>query len=112
VVVWDTTMEHMTTPETLSSFGHEMGHYVLGHIPKRRGIILLQLLVLVLHWLPVGKPWLVARYGAGWGIRGFSAIGVASIAGADTVPPHLSGYAGVSMPCRGRSTFLRKHSQG
>ena len=26
VVVWDTTMEHMTTPQTLFVFGHEMGH--------------------------------------------------------------------------------------
>lgn len=32
VVVWDTTIEKLTTPETLSVFGHEMGHYVLHHI--------------------------------------------------------------------------------
>lgn len=32
VVVWDTTIQKMTTPETLFVFGHEMGHYVLGHI--------------------------------------------------------------------------------
>jgi STE24 endopeptidase len=32
VVVWDTTIQKMTTPETLSVVGHEMGHYVLGHI--------------------------------------------------------------------------------
>ncbi len=68
VVVWDTTMEHMTTPETLFVFGHEMGHYVLGHIPKEMAIILLQLLVLfyIGYWLAI---WLGARYGAGWGIR-------------------------------------------
>src|SRR5271166_587246 len=46
VVVWDTTMEHMTTPQILFVFGHEMGPYVLGHIPKEVTIILLQLLVL------------------------------------------------------------------
>ncbi len=34
VVVWDTTLEKMTTPQTLFVFGHEMGHYVLGHVPK------------------------------------------------------------------------------
>jgi STE24 endopeptidase len=34
VVVWDTTLARMTTPQTLFVFGHEMGHYVLGHIPK------------------------------------------------------------------------------
>lgn len=32
VVVWDTTISHATTPETLFVFGHEMGHYVLNHI--------------------------------------------------------------------------------
>jgi STE24 endopeptidase len=32
VVVWDTTMRAMTTPQTLFVFGHEMGHYVLHHI--------------------------------------------------------------------------------
>lgn len=32
VVVWDTTIQHATTPETLFVFGHEMGHYVLNHI--------------------------------------------------------------------------------
>src|ERR1700686_3360922 len=37
VVVWDTTNARMTTPEILFVFGHEMGHYVLGHI--RDGII-------------------------------------------------------------------------
>ena len=68
VVVWDTTMEHMTTPETLFVFGHEMGHYVLGHIPKEMAIILLQLLVLFYIGYRLAN-WLVARYGAGWGIR-------------------------------------------
>jgi STE24 endopeptidase len=32
VVVWDTTIQRMTSPETLFVFGHEMGHYVLHHI--------------------------------------------------------------------------------
>jgi STE24 endopeptidase len=32
VVVWDTTIQNATTPETLFVFGHEMGHYVLNHI--------------------------------------------------------------------------------
>lgn len=34
VVVWDTAIANMTTPQTLFVVGHEMGHYVLGHIPK------------------------------------------------------------------------------
>ena len=32
VVVWDTTIDKASTPETLFVFGHEMGHYVLDHI--------------------------------------------------------------------------------
>jgi Zn-dependent protease with chaperone function len=34
VVVWDTTIKNSDTPETLAVFGHEMGHYVLGHVWK------------------------------------------------------------------------------
>jgi Zn-dependent protease with chaperone function len=71
VVVWDTTMEHMTTPQTLFVFGHEMGHYVLSHIPKEVAITLLQLLVLFYIGYRLAN-WLVARYGARWGIRGLS----------------------------------------
>ncbi len=68
VVVWDTTMEHMTIPQTLFVFGHEMGHYVLGHIPKEMAIILLQLLVLFYLGYRLVN-WMVARFGERWGIR-------------------------------------------
>lgn len=34
VVVWDTTLRNSDTAETLAVFGHEMGHYVLGHVWK------------------------------------------------------------------------------
>ena len=47
VVVWDTMVAKATTPETLFVFGHEMGHYVLLHLPKGiacAGVILLFLL--------------------------------------------------------------------
>ena len=37
VVVWDTTEKHMTTPEIMFVFGHEMGHYVPGHIVGGHG---------------------------------------------------------------------------
>ena len=68
VVVWDTTMRHMTTPEILFVFGHEMGHYVLGHIPKEIGIDLLLLLVLFYLGYRLAN-WLLARHGARWDIR-------------------------------------------
>jgi Zn-dependent protease with chaperone function len=34
VVVWDTTILKMTSTQTVFVVGHEMGHYVLSHIPK------------------------------------------------------------------------------
>jgi len=37
VVVWDTSIQRMTEDEILFVFGHEMGHYVLGHV--RNGIL-------------------------------------------------------------------------
>jgi STE24 endopeptidase len=71
VVVWDTTMKDMTIPETLFVFGHEMGHYVLGHIPKEVSIILLILLALFYAGYRVAN-WLVARHGERWGIPSLS----------------------------------------
>jgi STE24 endopeptidase len=69
VVVWDTTMDHMTTPQTLFVFGHEMGHYVLGHIPQEIGINLLLLLLLFYVGYRLANR-LVTKYGERWGIRG------------------------------------------
>ena len=68
VVVWDTTIAKATIPETLFVFGHEMGHYVLHHIPKEisiQGFILLFLLY-VGYRLSNG---MLARWGRQWGIR-------------------------------------------
>jgi STE24 endopeptidase len=48
IVVWDTTIEKLTTPEILFVFGHEMGHYVLNHI--RNSLLLLALALLALFW--------------------------------------------------------------
>jgi len=48
VVVWDTTLQKLTTPEILFVFGHEMGHYVLNHI--RNSLLLLALALLALFW--------------------------------------------------------------
>ncbi len=49
VVVWDTTLGKMTPDETLMVLGHELGHYVLHHIPKQ--IALDELIFLVLSYL-------------------------------------------------------------
>ncbi|HEY1938807.1 MAG TPA: M48 family metallopeptidase [Candidatus Angelobacter sp.] len=56
VVVWDTTVQHASTPETLFVFGHEMGHYVLNHIligitGAAVGLFVgFYLLYLIVHW--------------------------------------------------------------
>jgi STE24 endopeptidase len=71
VVVWDTTIAAMTTPEIVFVFGHEMGHYVLGHI--RDSLLLLSLLFLVLLFAGYyALGWLLSRRGQNWRIRGAS----------------------------------------
>ncbi len=69
VVVWDTTLEKMTTPQTLFVFGHEMGHYVLGHIMRLIGVTLVVLLVF-LYLGYRGMHWALGRWGERWAIRG------------------------------------------
>jgi STE24 endopeptidase len=69
IVVWDTTIAKMTTPQIVYVAGHEMGHYVLEHIPK--GLAFFAGLLLVLFYLGYRTiGWLLARCGEKWGIRG------------------------------------------
>ena len=69
VVVWDTTIAKMSTPQIVFVAGHEMGHYVLRHIPKLLAFSAVLLLVLFyLGFRTIG--WALLRRGEGWGIRG------------------------------------------
>jgi Zn-dependent protease with chaperone function len=69
IVIWDTTIAQETTDEVLNDFGHEMGHYVLGHIWK--GFVFFAAMLFVLLFLGYRSiGWLLAQFGAGWGIRG------------------------------------------
>jgi Zn-dependent protease with chaperone function len=69
VVVWDTTIQKMGTPEVVFAFGHEMGHYVLGHIWK--GLVFFAGLFFVFLYFGYRFiHWALQRWGAGWGIRG------------------------------------------
>jgi Zn-dependent protease with chaperone function len=69
IVVWDTDLAKETTPEIVSDFGHEMGHYVLGHIWK--GFLFGAAVSLVLLYLGFRSVhWVLARWSAGWNIRG------------------------------------------
>ena len=68
VVVWDTTIQKMTVPETMYVFGHEMGHYVLNHVYK--GLLFGAALSLVLLYLGFrGMLWSLSRWSSRWGIR-------------------------------------------
>ena len=65
VVVWDTSIAKGTPDEIAFIFGHEMGHYVLGHIPSTLvfvGGVLLVLFFVGFHLV----RWLIGRYGQAW----------------------------------------------
>jgi len=69
IVVWDTTIVKMSTPQIVFVAGHETGHYVLQHIPK--GLTFFAVLLLLAFYLGyrcIG--WLLARWGVRWQIRG------------------------------------------
>ncbi len=68
VVVWDNTIAKATIPETLFVFGHEMGHYVLLHIPKELFIDAAILLFLLYLGYRLSNG-MLARWGTQWGIR-------------------------------------------
>jgi Zn-dependent protease with chaperone function len=67
-VVWDTTIHKMNTSQIVFVAGHEMGHYVLWHIPKLLcfGAVLLFVAFYVGYRI-IG--WVLTRWGPGWGIR-------------------------------------------
>jgi len=67
VVVWDTSISQGTPDEIAVIFGHEMGHYVLGHVLST--ILFLDALLLVLFYLgSLLVRGLLRRYGIAWGI--------------------------------------------
>ena len=69
IVVLDTTIAKATTPEIVFVAGHEMGHYVLGHVPKSLAFFAFLLLVFFyLAYRSIG--WVLARWGARWEVRG------------------------------------------
>jgi STE24 endopeptidase len=69
IVVWDTTIEKTTQDETLFIVGHEIGHYVLGHV--RRGVIFFATtLFAALYICYIGLNWMVRRWGSRWKIYG------------------------------------------
>ncbi len=65
IVLWDTTLKQLPDDETLGIVAHEMGHYVLKHVPWGFAETVLGLLIL----LPLAQR--VAQRGAAyWAARG------------------------------------------
>ena len=69
VVVWDTTIQKMTSPQIVFVTGHEMGHYVLHHVAK--GLAAMAVFLFVLFYLGYRSiGWVLDRWGADWKIHG------------------------------------------
>ncbi len=69
VVVWDTTIQKMEPDEVLAVVGHELGHYVLGHVWKGFTFFLVGLLA-GLYVTYRTLQWVLTRWGKMWGVRG------------------------------------------
>jgi STE24 endopeptidase len=69
VVIWDTAIQKTTADEALFIVGHELGHYVLGHI--RLGFFLGAAgLLVALYFLFRGLHWALDRWAKEWKISG------------------------------------------
>jgi Zn-dependent protease with chaperone function len=69
VVVWDTTIDKTTGDEALFIVGHELGHYVLGHV--RNGFLFFAVgLLLALYVVFRALHWSLHRWAADWKIYG------------------------------------------
>ncbi len=69
VVVWDTTLQKTSNDEALFIIGHELGHYVLGHIWK--GFLFgAAALLVALYLIFRGLHWMLGRWGRDWQLYG------------------------------------------
>src|SRR5205823_13807548 len=90
VVVWDTAIQQFTTPELMLVFGHEMGHYVLGHVV--RGFIIAMVFAFVLLFLTFRVASRVQRiHGQRWGIRGLCRLDLSPHVDLDRLADLFSG---------------------
>ncbi len=69
VVVWDTTLQKTSNDEALFIIGHELGHYVLGHVWK--GFLFgAAALLVALYLIFRGLHWMLGRWGRDWHLYG------------------------------------------
>jgi Zn-dependent protease with chaperone function len=69
VVLWDTTITKTTPDEVLFVVGHELGHYVLGHVTTGF-LFFAAALLLALYVVFWALHWSLHRWGADWKIYG------------------------------------------
>jgi STE24 endopeptidase len=69
VVMWDTTLQKTTNDESLFIVGHELGHYVLGHVVRGFFVGAAGLLV-ALYLLFRGLHWALDRWSGDWKLYG------------------------------------------
>jgi STE24 endopeptidase len=69
VVIWDTTIQKTSTDEALFILGHELGHYVLGHVAIGFLFFAASLLI-ALYVMFRALHWSLHRWGREWKIRG------------------------------------------
>lgn len=68
VVLYDTIIAKEPVPALLTTFGHELGHYVLRHIAK--GLVFGSACTLIaLYLLHRAIPWCIVRWGTSLGIQ-------------------------------------------
>lgn len=69
IVIWDTTINKTTQDETLFVVGHELGHYVLGHVWQ--GFLFFSAgLLLALYLGYRALFWMLDRWGKSWRVYG------------------------------------------
>lgn len=73
VVLWDTTIAKLSEDELLFVMGHEMGHYVLGHVWKTIGFFALLIIVTLLA-IHLTAGWLINKYQHRFGFNSLSDV--------------------------------------
>jgi Zn-dependent protease with chaperone function len=69
VVIWDTTIQKMSNEEALFVVGHELGHYVLGHV-WRGFLVGAAGLLVALYFLFRGLHWALDHWAKDWKLHG------------------------------------------
>ncbi|MBK6799077.1 MAG: M48 family metallopeptidase [Acidobacteria bacterium] len=92
IVLWDTTIARMNESELLFVMGHEMGHYVLGHVWKLIGF-LSALIMLTLFLIHRTAGWMINRFRDKFGFDSLS-----DIASYPLIILLFSGYLFVAQP--------------